>query len=67
MELITNVFASFFKLCVMSEALVKVVHLLFVLNSAFNPIVYAVMKKDFKRELKKYRRSDNFKKNGKHC
>ena len=49
----------------MSKALVKVVHLLFVLNSAFNPIVYAVMKKDFKRELKKYRRSDNFKKNGK--
>ena len=60
-------FCIFFKLCVMSEALVKVVHLLFVLNSAFNPIVYAVMKKDFKRELKKYRRSDNFKKNGKQC
>ena len=53
------------KLCVMSKALEKVVHLLFVLNSAFNPIVYAFMKKDFKRELKKYRRSDNFKKNGK--
>ncbi|XP_068747130.1 octopamine receptor beta-1R-like [Montipora capricornis] len=53
------------KLCVMSKALEKVVHLLFVLNSAFNPIVYAVMKKDFKRELKKYQRSDNFKKNGK--
>ena len=58
-------FCIFFKLCVMSKALVKVVHLLFVLNSAFNPIVYAVMKRDFKRELKKYRRSDNFKKNGK--
>ena len=58
-------FCIFFKLCVMSKALEKVVHLLFVLNSAFNPIVYAVMKKDFKRELKKYRRSDNFKKSGK--
>ncbi|XP_068749129.1 octopamine receptor beta-1R-like [Montipora capricornis] len=58
-------FCIFFKLCVMSKALGKVVHLLFVLNSAFNPIVYAVMKKDFKRELKKYRRSDNFKKSGK--
>ncbi|XP_068680513.1 adenosine receptor A2a-like [Montipora foliosa] len=60
-------FCTFFKLCVMSEALGKVVHLLFVLNSAFNPIVYAVMKKEFNRELKKYRRSDNFKKNGKQC
>ncbi|XP_068679992.1 octopamine receptor beta-1R-like [Montipora capricornis] len=60
-------FCIFFKLCVVSEALVNVVHLLFVLNSAFNPIVYAVMKKDFKRELKKYQRSDNFKKNGKQC
>lgn len=46
-------FCFVFKFCVVPEALEKAVHLLFLMNSAVNPLVYAVPKKDIKRELKK--------------
>lgn len=52
-------FCFVFKLCVPSENLKKVLHILFVVNSAVNPLVYAFLKKDMKNELKKmalYRR-----------
>ena len=46
-------FCFVFKLCVASESLKKVIHVVFTLNSAVNPLVYAVIKKDIKNELKK--------------
>ena len=46
-------FCFVFKLCVASENLKKVIHIIFILNSAVNPLVYAVLKKDMKNELKK--------------
>ena len=46
-------FCFVFKLCVASENLKKVIHIIFILNSAVNPSVYAVLKKDMKNELKK--------------
>ena len=46
-------FCFVFKLCVASETLKKVIHVLFIVNSAVNPLVYAVLKKDMKKELKK--------------
>ena len=46
-------FCFVFKLCAASENLEKVIHFLFVINSAVNPLVYAVLKKDMKNELKK--------------
>ena len=46
-------FCFVFKLCVPSENLKKVIHIIFILNSAVNPLVYAVLKKDMKNELKK--------------
>ena len=46
-------FCFVFKLCVASENLKKVIHVVFTLNSAVNPLVYAVIKKDIKNELKK--------------
>ena len=44
-------FCFVFKMCVVPETLKKVIHILFVLNSAFNPLVYAFFKKDMKREI----------------
>ena len=49
-------FCFVFKLCVPSENLGKVIHVLFIVNSAVNPLVYAVLKKDMKNELKKMAR-----------
>ena len=46
-------FCFVFKLCIVSETLKKVIHVLFVVNSAANPLVYSVLKKDMKNELKK--------------
>ena len=46
-------FCFVFKLCAASENLKNVIHVLFVINSAVNPLVYAVLKKDMKNELKK--------------
>ena len=46
-------FCFVFELCVASENLKKVIHVLFIMNSAVNPLVYAVLKKDMKNELKK--------------
>ena len=46
-------FCFVFKLCVASESLKKVIHIIFITNSAVNPLVYAVLKKDMKNELKK--------------
>ncbi|XP_078361454.1 octopamine receptor beta-2R-like [Oculina patagonica] len=46
-------FCFVFKLCVVPEPLKEVIHIFFVLNSAMNPFVYAVLKKDIKRELKR--------------
>lgn len=45
-------FCFVFKLCVVPRPLKRVIHILFVINSAVNPLVYAVLKKDMKRELK---------------
>lgn len=45
-------FCFVFKICVVPETLKKVIHICFVMNSAVNPLVYAVLKKDMKRELK---------------
>ena len=45
-------FCFVFKLCVVPRPLERVIHILFVINSAVNPLVYAVLKKDMKRELK---------------
>ena len=45
-------FCFVFKVCVVPETLKKVIHIFFVLNSAFNPLVYAFLKKDIKREIK---------------
>ena len=44
-------FCFVFKLCVPSENLDNVIHVLFIMNSAVNPLVYAVLKKDIKSEL----------------
>lgn len=46
-------FCFTFKMCVASETLKKVIHICFIINSAVNPLVYAVLKKDVKQELKK--------------
>ena len=46
-------FCFVFKLCVASENLKKVIHIVFITNSAVNPLVYAVLKKDMKNELRK--------------
>ena len=46
-------FCFVFKLCVASETLKNVIHVLFIMNSAVNPLVYAVLKKDMKNELKR--------------
>ncbi|XP_020613849.1 octopamine receptor beta-1R-like [Orbicella faveolata] len=46
-------FCFVFKLCVASENLKNVIHVLFIVNSAVNPLVYAVLKKDMKNELKR--------------
>ena len=46
-------FCFVFKLCVASESLKKVIHIIFITNSAVNPLVYAVLKKDMKNELNK--------------
>ena len=46
-------FCFVFKICVVPEDLRKVIHILFVTNSAANPLVYAILKKDMKRELRK--------------
>ena len=46
-------FCFVFKLCVASESLKKVIQIVFIVNSAVNPLVYAVLKKDIKNELKK--------------
>ena len=46
-------FCFVFELCVASENLKKVIHVLFIMNSSVNPLVYAVLKKDMKNELKK--------------
>ena len=46
-------FCFVFKLCVASENLKKVIHVLFIVNSAVNPLVYNVLKKDMTNELKK--------------
>lgn len=45
-------FCFVFKLCVVPEPLKRAIHVLFVLNSAANPLVYAFWKTDMKRELK---------------
>lgn len=46
-------FCFVFKICVVPEPLKEVIHIFFVLNSAMNPFVYAVLKKDIKREMKR--------------
>ena len=46
-------FCFVFKLCVVSENMKNFIHVLFIMNSAANPLVYAVLKKDVKTELKK--------------
>ena len=46
-------FCFVFKLCVASENLKKVIHVLFIINSAANPLVYTVLKKDMRNELKR--------------
>ena len=46
-------FCFVFKLCLVSENLRNVIHVLFIMNSAVNPLVYAVFKKDMKIELKR--------------
>ena len=46
-------FCFVFKLCDASETLKNVIHVLFTMNSAVNPLVYAVLKKDMKHELKR--------------
>ena len=46
-------FCFVFKLCVSSGNLKNVIHLIFIMNSAVNPLVYAVLKKDIKNELKR--------------
>ena len=46
-------FCFVFKLCAASENLKNVFHVLFIMNSAVNPLVYAVLKTDMKNELKK--------------
>lgn len=45
-------FCSVFNLCVVPDCIRKVIELLFVFNSAINPLVYAFLKKDIKREMK---------------
>ena len=44
-------FCFVFNLCVAAENLKKVIHLIFVMNAAVNPLVYAVLKKDVRNEL----------------
>ena len=46
-------FCFVFKLCVASANLKNVIHVFFIVNSAVNPLVYAVLKKDMKDELKR--------------
>ena len=46
-------FCFVFKLCVVSGNLNNVIHIIFIMNSAANPLVYAVLKKDMKNELKR--------------
>ena len=46
-------FCFVFKLCVASENLDNVIHVLFIINSAANPLVYTVLKKDMRNELKR--------------
>ena len=46
-------FCFVFKLCFVSENLRNLIHVLFIMNSAVNPLVYAVLKKDMKNELKR--------------
>ena len=46
-------FCFVFNLCVAAGNLKKVIHIIFVINSAVNPLVYAVFKKDVKNELKR--------------
>ena len=46
-------FCFVFNLCVAAENLKKVIHIFFIINSAVNPLVYAVFKKDVKNELKR--------------
>ena len=46
-------FCFVFKLCAASENLKSVIHVLFIINSAANPLVYAVLKKDMQNELKR--------------
>lgn len=44
-------FCSKLELCIISEGLFRVSDLLIFVNSAINPLVYALLKKDIKREL----------------
>ena len=46
-------FCYVFKTCIVSDGLERAIHIFFVMNSAVNPVVYAVLKKDIKRELMK--------------
>jgi len=46
-------FCFVFKLCVASENLTNLIHVLFIMNSAVNPLVFAILKKDMKNELKR--------------
>ena len=46
-------FCFVFNLCVAAENLKQVIHIIFIINSAVNPLVYAVFKKDVKNELKR--------------
>ena len=41
------------QICVVSENMKNFIHVLFNMNSAVNRLVYAVLKKDIKNELKK--------------
>ncbi|XP_022782267.1 5-hydroxytryptamine receptor 6-like [Stylophora pistillata] len=44
-------FCYVFKTCTVSDSLKRIIHISFVANSAVNPLVYAVLKRDIKREL----------------
>ena len=46
-------FCFVFKHCLISENLKNVIYVLFIINSAVNPLVYAVLKKDMRNELKR--------------
>ena len=47
-------FCFVFTICTVPETFKKAIHLLFVLNSAANPVAYAVFKKDIKKELRRW-------------